>query len=76
VRATAVGTVVVNARLQNGVFVKVTTDEPGLHGWGETSLEWKTRAAVGASRISRIVVGENPVTVPLDPELVSGRGDG
>jgi galactonate dehydratase len=59
------------------VFVKVTTDEPGLHGWGEASLEWKTRAAVGAVEdFADIVVGENPVTVPLDPELVSGRGDG
>lgn len=31
---TAVYTVVVNARLRNWVFVKVTTDEPGLVGWG------------------------------------------
>jgi len=64
VRVTAVDTVVVNARLRNWVFVKVTTDEPGLHGWGEASLEWKTRAVVGAVEdLADIVVGEDPLRV-------------
>lgn len=63
-RVTAVDTVVVNARLRNWVFVKVTTDEPGLHGWGEASLEWKTRAVVGAVEdLADIVVGEDPLRV-------------
>lgn len=44
----AVETVVVNARMRNWVLVKVVTDEPGLYGWGEATLEWKTRAVVGA----------------------------
>lgn len=52
-RVTGVNTIVVNARLRNWVFVRVTTDEPGLVGWGEASLEWKTRAVVGAVRRSR-----------------------
>jgi galactonate dehydratase len=64
VRDTAVDTVVVNARLRNWVFVKVTTDEPGLHGWGEASLEWKTRAVVGAVEdLADIVIGEDPMRV-------------
>ena len=61
-RVTAVSTVVVNARLRNWVFVKVTTDEPGLIGWGEASLEWKTNAVVGAvNDLADIVVGEDPM---------------
>src|SRR5947199_15469 len=47
-KITDVRTVVVNAQMRNWVFVKVETDEPGLFGWGEASLEWKTRAVVGA----------------------------
>ena len=63
-RITAVDTVVVNARLRNWVFVKVTTDEPGLVGWGEASLEWKTRAVVGAvDDLADIVVGEDPMRI-------------
>jgi galactonate dehydratase len=60
-RVTRVSTVVVNARLRNWVFVKIETDRPGLVGWGEASLEWKTRAVVGAVEdLSPLVVGEDP----------------
>ena len=31
------------------VFVKVLTDQDGLFGWGEATLEWHTRAVVGIS---------------------------
>jgi galactonate dehydratase len=41
-------TIVVNAQMRNWVFVKVETDTAGLIGWGEASLEWKTRSVVGA----------------------------
>ena len=44
----AVDTVIVNADLRNWVFVKVTTGQDGLIGWGEATLEWKTRAVAGA----------------------------
>lgn len=47
-KITAIKTIVVNAQMRNWVFVKVETDQPGLVGWGEASLEWKTRAVVGA----------------------------
>jgi galactonate dehydratase len=43
-KITGVSTVVANAELRNWVFMKVTTDEPGLVGWGEPSLERNTRA--------------------------------
>jgi galactonate dehydratase len=63
-KITAVSTVVVNARMRNWVFVKVLTDEPGLMGWGEASLEWKTRAVVGAvADFAPMLVGQDPARI-------------
>jgi galactonate dehydratase len=63
VRVAAVDTLVVDARLRNWIFVKVTTDE-GLAGWGEASLEWKTRAVAGAVEdLAGLVVGEDPFRI-------------
>lgn len=60
-KITGVKTVVVNAQMRNWVFVKVETDQPGLSGWGEASLEWKTRAVVGAvADFEPMIVGEDP----------------
>ncbi len=47
--------------MRNWVFVKVETDQPGLFGWGEASLEWKTRSVVGAIEdFTPMVLGEDP----------------
>ena len=63
-KVTAVKTVVVNAQMRNWVFVKVETDQDGLYGWGEASLEWKTRAVVGAVEdLAPMVVGEDPARI-------------
>jgi len=63
-KITAIRTVVVNAEMRNWVFVKVETDQPGLCGWGEASLEWKTRAVVGAVEdFAPLVVGEDPTRI-------------
>ncbi len=60
-KITNVSTVIVNANMRNWIFVKVETDEPGLHGWGEATLEWKTASVVGAVQdISRFIIGEDP----------------
>src|SRR3954453_9362514 len=60
-KITALKTVVVNAEMRNWVFVKVETSEPGLYGWGEASLEWKTRSVVGAVEdLAPMIVGEDP----------------
>ena len=60
-RIEGVDAVVVGAELRNWIFVKVTTDEPGLVGWGEASLEWQTRAVVGAVQdLAPVIVGEDP----------------
>jgi galactonate dehydratase len=57
-------TVVVNAEMRNWVFVKVETDVPGLYGWGEASLEWKTRSVVGAVEdFEPMIVGEDPTRI-------------
>jgi galactonate dehydratase len=38
----------------------VETDQAGLYGWGEASLEWKTRAVVGAVEdFAPMLVGED-----------------
>ena len=56
----AISTRVVNARMRNWVFVKVETDQ-GLVGWGEASLEWKTRAVVGCVEdLAPLVLGQDP----------------
>ena len=63
-RITAVRTVVVNARMRNWVFVRVETSEAGLCGWGEASLEWKTRAVAGAvDDLAPMIVGEDPTRI-------------
>ena len=60
----SIRTVVVNAQMRNWVFVKVETDQPGLHGWGEASLEWKTRAVVGAVEdFTPMLLGEDPTRI-------------
>lgn len=61
VRITAVETVVVNAEMRNWILVKVRTDQDGLVGWGEASLNWKTRAVVGAVEdLAAMLVGRDP----------------
>lgn len=60
-KITSIETHVCHARMRNWIFVKVVTDQPGLWGWGEATLEWHTRAVVGAVEdISQLLVGEDP----------------
>lgn len=51
----------VNAEMRNWIFVRVETDQPGLYGWGEGTLEWKTRAVMGAiADLEPLLVGTDP----------------
>jgi len=60
-KVTNIRTLVVNAEMRNWVFCKVETDQAGLFGWGEGSLEWKTRAVVGVIEdLAPMVIGEDP----------------
>lgn len=63
-KITRVETHVCHARMRNWVFVKVLTDQDGLFGWGEATLEWHTRAVVGAVEdCAELIVGEDPTRV-------------
>ena len=54
----------VNAQMRNWVFVKVETDTPGLNGWGEASLEWKTRAVAAAVEdLKPFILGDDPTRI-------------
>lgn len=62
-RIASVQTVVVNAQMRNWIFVKVVTDG-GLVGWGEASLEWKTRTVCGAvDDLAPLILGQDPTRV-------------
>ncbi|HSQ55532.1 MAG TPA: hypothetical protein VLM40_07285, partial [Gemmata sp.] len=61
---TRVETHVCHARMRNWIFVKVLTDQDGLFGWGEATLEWHTRAVVGAVQdCAELMVGEDPTRI-------------
>ncbi|HZK82166.1 MAG TPA: galactonate dehydratase [Humisphaera sp.] len=63
-KITAIETLVCHARMRNWVFVKVLTDQPGLWGWGEATLEWHTRSIVGAIEdISPLLIGQDPTRI-------------
>jgi galactonate dehydratase len=62
-KITAIRPIIVNARMRNWIFVKVETDE-GLVGWGEASLEWKTRAVAGA------IADFEPFVIGIDPRRI------
>ncbi len=56
-----VTTRVVNAEMRNWVFVRIETDQQGLYGWGEATLEWKTRSVVGAIEdLVPLIIGRDP----------------
>lgn len=60
-KITKVSTRVVNAEMRNWILVRVDTDDPGLYGWGEATLEWKTKAVVGAIEdLTPLIVGRDP----------------
>src|SRR6476661_947613 len=63
-KITDVRTLVVHAEMRNWEFVKVETDQDGLCGWGEASLEWKTRAVAGAVEdFKPMLIGEDPTRI-------------
>ncbi|MBL8792811.1 MAG: galactonate dehydratase [Planctomycetia bacterium] len=60
-KITRIETHVCHARMRNWVFVKVLTDQPGLFGWGEATLEWHTRGVVGSVEdLAPLLIGQDP----------------
>jgi galactonate dehydratase len=63
-KITGIETLVCHARMRNWIFVKVLTDQPGLHGWGEATLEWHTRGVVGSIEdLAALIVHEDPTRI-------------
>ena len=47
--------------MRNWIFVRVETDQAGLFGWGEATLEWKTRSVAAAvGDLAPLVIGRDP----------------
>lgn len=66
---------VVNAEMRNWIFVRVETDEAGLYGWGEATLEWKTRAVVGAVEdLAPLLVGRDPRDIEQAVRIMHKHG--
>lgn len=60
-KITKISTTVINANMRNWVILSVFTDQPGLIGIGEASLEFQTMAVVGAIEdLSPLVIGKDP----------------
>src|SRR5262249_13389405 len=63
-KITKIESLICHARMRNWIFVKVVTDQPGLYGWGEATLEWHTRAVSGAiADLGTLLVGEDPTRI-------------
>ncbi len=63
-KITGIETHVCHARMRNWIFVKVLTDQQGLVGWGEATLEWHTRSVVGAVEdLASLLIGEDPTRI-------------
>ena len=63
-KITKIETHVCHARMRNWIFVKVLTDQDGLFGWGEATLEWHTRSIVGAiDDLAQLLIGADPTRV-------------
>ena len=57
------------------VFVKVETDQPGLIGWGEASLEGKPRAVAGCLHdFASMIHGEDPLRTEFLWQLMYRSG--
>ena len=67
-------TTIVNAEMRNWVFVKVITDSD-LYGWGEATVEWKTRAVVGAIEdLKPLLVGKDPRNIKQNFQIMTKHG--
>ena len=63
-KITKIETFVCNAVMRNWIFVRIETDQPGLYGIGEATLEWHTRSIVSAIEdINDLLIGEDPLRV-------------
>jgi galactonate dehydratase len=63
-KITDIKTILADGGARVFVFVKIETDQPGLIGWGEASLESKPRAVVGCvADMAPMIIGEDPLRI-------------
>ena len=73
-KITDIQTLIVNAEMKNWVFVKILTDE-GIYGWGESTVEWKTRAVVGAIEdLKPLIIGKDPRNIKQNFQIMTKHG--
>lgn len=74
-KITSISTKTVNAQMRNWIFVRVETDQPGLYGWGEGTLEWKTRAVTGAiADLTPLLIGRDPRDIEQAVRIMHKHG--
>ena len=74
-KITSVSARVCNAEMRNWVFVRIETDVPGLIGWGEATLEFKTRAVMGAiADIEPMLLGQDPRSIENCFQIMNRHG--
>ena len=67
-------TTIVNAEMRNWVFVKVITDQD-IYGWGEATVEWKTRAVLGAIEdLKPLLIGKDPRNIKQNFQILTKHG--
>ena len=67
-------TKIVNAQMRNWVFVKVITDSD-IFGWGEATVEWKTRAVAGAIEdLKPLLLGKDPRNIKQNFQIMTKHG--
>ncbi len=60
-RISGIRSTIVSAEMRNWIFVRVDTDQQGLFGWGEATLEWKTRSVAAAIEdLAPLILGRDP----------------
>ncbi len=63
-KITAIRPILAQGERRIFVFVKIETDQPGLVGWGEASVEGKPRAVAGCIEdMEPMIVGSDPLEV-------------
>ncbi len=67
-------TTIVNAEMRNWVFVKIITDKD-IYGWGEATVEWKTRAVAGAIEdLKPLLIGKDPRNIIQNYQIMTKHG--
>ena len=65
---------IVNAQMRNWVFVKVITDSD-IYGWGEATVEWKTRSVAGAIEdLKPLLIGKDPRNIKQNFQIMTKHG--